>query len=163
MLVHKKGWAMRSILKCLILINLCGCVSLYHVQIGEIDQTPGYRLRPFDIKVSEVGFSQQEAAEIASAMATNVKTSETIKTISDIIALFQIGPRTGRPVYNDTYAKKLIFKIHKECPSGRITGLMAIRENRNYPVVSGEIVKITGYCMIKRKNRKVNRKKKNKV
>ena len=51
--------------------------------------------------------------------------------------------------FNDKYADQLARDIYKRCPSGRITGLLAIREMNKYPVVSGEIIKVKGYCLIK--------------
>ena len=41
----------------------------------------------------------------------------------------------------------MIAMLKAECPSGKLTGLMSVRESRKYPVISGEIVKVTGYCV----------------
>ena len=62
-----------------------------------------------------------------------------------------MGPRTGEPVWSsDTYADKVYLGLYEKCPSGQITGLTSIREINKYPVVSGEIVKITGFCLKKK-------------
>lgn len=124
---------------------LSGCAILHHAQIGDIDQTGGKKLRPFDVKVSETGVSIDEAIAISKHFAGK-NDAKNLGEIGTIIGYFQMGPSTGEHVYNDTYAQDLLAAIYKKCPSGQVTGLMAIRESRKYPVISGEIVKITGYC-----------------
>ena len=65
--------------------------------------------------------------------------------------MFQMGPRTGNPVYNERYAEDLLFLIKQKCPNGRVSGLTITREqSERYPVISGEIVKVTGHCLRKR-------------
>jgi len=129
---------------------LCsGCAVLHHVQIGDIDQRRGYQLRPIDVKVSETGVNVKEAADIAKALSTSKEGKEAADTISGIISLFQMGPHTGNGVFSDEYAEDLIFRLHEQCPEGRLTGINSVREARKYPVISGEIIKITGYCLSK--------------
>ena len=60
--------------------------------------------------------------------------------------MFQMGPRTGNPVYNATYARDLHQQLRRTCPRGHITGITAVREARKYPVISGEIVRIVATC-----------------
>jgi hypothetical protein len=126
------------------------CAQLHHVQIGDIDNDEG-DLTPFELMVSETGINIDEAASIGKAMVRDQGSQEAISTIQTIIALFQYGPRTGNLVYSDTYTDQLADDIRKKCPSGRLTGLMSIRESRKYPVISGEIVKIKGYCILNKK------------
>lgn len=126
-----------------------GCANLHSVHMGDIDSTQG-ALRPFIVIVSETGVSQEEAAGIAAGVAVAAGSQEAaggIAGLSGIIALFNFGPRTGNPVFSDTYADSLWDLVHARCPSGRMTGLVAVREQRKYPVISGEIVKIQGYCI----------------
>lgn len=123
------------------------CAQLHHVQIGEIVNNPNYTQKPFDIKISETGINLQEAADITKFVG-NKDQGDTAQSIANTIGLFQMGPLTGNPVYVKDYAKNLIQVIYEKCPSGRVTGLTSIRETRKYPVVSGEIVKVTGYCLI---------------
>jgi len=123
-----------------------GCAILHHVQVGQIDnRTDTVTAIPFEILMSEAGVSTQEIGAIA--RSANTKQGDQAAGIAEIIALFQMGPRTGNPVYSERYAEKLIYEIHQKCPTGRVTGLMSIREMRKYPVISGEIVKVTGYCL----------------
>ena len=129
----------------LALFTTLGCAQLHHVQVGDIDNSPGYVRRPFDIKVSESGVNLREAAQIVGAF--DRKAGEGAEKIAAIIGLFQTGPRTGNAVYVKDYAKNLIEVVYQKCPSGRVTNLNSIRETRKYPVVSGEIVKITGICL----------------
>lgn len=126
---------------------LTGCAQLHHVQIGEITSNPQYVQQPFEVKISETGINLGDIKSIANA-ATQGRTNQQANELADAIAMFQMGPRTGNPVYVKDYAKNLIQLLYEKCPSGNITGLVSIRETRKYPVISGEIVKITGYCLI---------------
>jgi hypothetical protein len=115
------------------------------VQLGSVDaRTQKQTWIPFEIKMSEVGVSAEEVGAIAKA--TNSHGGDNVAGAAAILSLFQMGPRTGNPTYNERYAEKLVYEIYQKCPSGRVSGLMSIREFRKYPVVSGEIVKVTGYC-----------------
>ncbi len=113
----------------------------------------GSSVTPIDIKVSEMGFSVKEAGKIGSAL-TRDKQSDSINRIANIISMFQTGPKTGKPIYNESYARNIRNKIIQSCPSGRITGLSSVRETTSYPVISGEIVRITGYCITQKGKRK---------
>ena len=128
---------------------LSSCAVLHHVQLGDIDNTRKWDLKPIDIKVSETGIDIEGAINIGKAISRNKKTREQLDTINDIISLFQMGPRTGNLVFNDSYAESLILQLYEVCPSGRLTGVTSIRESMKYPVISGEIVKITGYCLVR--------------
>jgi hypothetical protein len=50
-------------------------------------------------------------------------------------------------VFVANYADHLEVKLKQQCPSGRITGVMGIRESREYPVIKGEIVKVKAFCL----------------
>jgi hypothetical protein len=128
-------------------IAISGCAIVHHVAIGDIEDHPAYVKKPFDIKVSETGINLQEAAKTARLFMRKNQGKEA-ENIAAIIGLFQMGPHTGNGVYVKDYAKNLVEVIYEKCPSGRVTGLVSIRETRKYPIVSGEIVKVTGYCLI---------------
>lgn len=123
---------------------LSGCAILHHVQIGQIDNRSSEAMIPFEIKVSEMGVSTEEIGDLAKS--TRSRGGDDVAQAAALISLFQMGPRTGNLTYNEHYAKNLIYEIHQKCPSGNVTGLMSIREMRKYPAISGEIVKVTGYC-----------------
>lgn len=133
----------RMLLICLA-ATLSGCAVLHHVQLGQIDNRQPETLVPFVILMSETGVSTEELGKIAKA--TNSYGGDNLKAVTDIVAMFQVGPRTGNPIYNPTYAEKLIYEIYQKCPSGKVTNLMSVREMKKYPVISGEIVKVTGDC-----------------
>lgn len=123
-------------------LSLTGCAVLHHAQVGEIDnRNPS--MKWFDVKVSETGINVKEAGKIVDAMSRSKDGS----AIADIIQMFQFGPRTGNPVFNENYARNIVDLVLNECPSGKVTGVTSIREMRKYPVVSGEIVKVTGWCI----------------
>jgi len=125
---------------------LAGCSQLHHVQIGEIDQSQG-SLTPFSIRVNELGFNAAETAEIASEVIKSESSSEGLEFVSLILAISNTGPTTGNPVYNDTYANEVLNKVTKACPSKKITGLTSVREAITAGPVSGEVVRIDGYCI----------------
>jgi len=144
---------MRLLLAGMILFSASGCAVLHHVQVGEVDGRTNVVSTPIDIKVSETGINLGEAKDIAKGLSRNKQTQKDLDDLEAIVSLFQQGPRTGNPVYSETYAKDLILELYKVCPSGRITNLMAIRETRKYPVISGEIIKIKGSCITERSRR----------
>ncbi|MFP5519934.1 MAG: hypothetical protein ACLGGX_08520 [Bdellovibrionia bacterium] len=136
--------------KLIILLGLMStsCAVLHKVQVGEVYSPPGYVLKPFEIKVSEVGFDLAQTSKVASDVALRNNSNNDAGALLAFIALFQMGPSTGMPVYSKDYAKNMMQVIYEKCPSGRVTGLMSIRENREYTVISGEVSKIKGFCLI---------------
>jgi hypothetical protein len=128
------------------------CAVLHHAQYGDIDNRHQYKAVPFDLKVSETGVNLEEAGQIGQAVSQTEKTSDLIGDIAAIISLFQMGPHTGNGVFKENYAEGLVNQVMDACPSGHITGLSAIREMRKYPVISGEIVKIRGFCLMSANN-----------
>lgn len=129
-------------------LTLTGCAVLHHAQVGEIDNRDGAlgKARKFDVKVSDVGVNLKETANLARAIRGK-REDKAVDDVERILGYFQQGPTTGEKVFNDTYAEKVLALVKAECPGGQITGLMSVRETRKYPVISGEIVKITGYCV----------------
>jgi len=123
-----------------------GCAILHSVQLGDIESKTVLSGQPFEIKLNEIGINTAEAADIAEAIAKTSGYGNEVSAIGDIIELFQMGPRTGNPVFRVDYSDQIAERILQECPSGQVTGLMAIRETAKYPVISGEIVRLIGYC-----------------
>jgi hypothetical protein len=129
------------------LLASTGCAVMHSTQLGDIDADTVMSSKPFEIKLAAIGVDTEEAVETAAIIAeASGGSGDSMRTIGDIIALFQMGPRTGNPVFNVKYSDEVIHQLREECPSGRITGLTMVRETAKYPVVSGEIVKIVGYC-----------------
>lgn len=124
-----------------------GCAQLHQVQIGEVDAQAIERGRRFEIKISELGLDVEQAAEVASLALSGMRGSERLGEAGELVKLFQMGPKTGNPVFHVDYSDRLFELLQAECPRGRITGLTSVRESANYPVVSGEIVKVVGYCV----------------
>ncbi len=127
-------------------ILLSSCAVLHHIQVGDIDNRKGQGKR-FEILYNETGVNFDEAASIGKGMTRSKKAQEDIEFVRFLIEISNMGPRTGNPTFNDTYSDGLLADILKECPSGLVTGVTSIREMNKYPVISGEIVKVTGYCM----------------
>lgn len=138
---------MRVIIFITVIAGLLGCAQLHHVQVGEIESSPRFVQKPFEIKISEMGLDLNQVNDIIQATGKG-KAQDDANNIASFIALFQMGPTTGKPVYVKDYAKNLIQLLYEKCPSGKVTGLLSVRESREYPAISGEIVKVTGFCLI---------------
>jgi len=125
-----------------------GCAHMHHVQFSEIDSSRG-RLEPFEIQVNDTGVSVHDGAALARAAAsTSASATRAVNTGEAIVALTQMGPTTGEPTFSDDWADQMLAKVLERCPSGQVTGLVARRETMKYPVMSGEIVTIKGYCVL---------------
>lgn len=125
---------------------LSACARLDHVQINDIDQSQG-TLTPISVKTSENAVELAAVAGIAAAVTKNEHAQQNLKELRDILALMNMGPRTGNPVFNETYAEKVLSQLYSQCPSGNITGISNVREARSYGPVSGEIVRIDAFCI----------------
>lgn len=126
-----------------------GCANLYHYSLADIDSTQGL-MTPFTVMVNETGASTTDAAAVAAGVALAAgsrQTAEAAGLLGLLLGLATYGPKTGLTVFSDSYADQTWQLIRARCPGGQITGLASIRETRRYPLISGEIVKITGYCM----------------
>lgn len=128
-----------------------GCAVLHHVQIGEIDNRKGLKHKPIDLKVSETGVNLNDVKTI-SRVAVGDQGSKEIREVMDIVSMFQMGPRTGNGVYSIEYIKNIGGLLRSQCPNGNISGLLMVRETMKYPVISGEIVKVKGDCIMAAKD-----------
>ena len=124
-----------------------GCANMYNEQISDIDSTRG-KLVPFEVQASSTGVSVHDGAVVAKALAPNQHVREQAGIAEDIIALTQWGPQTGEPTFDEDWADGLVSQVLARCPSGRVTGLSARREAMKYPVISGEIVTVKGFCIL---------------
>ena len=119
---------------------------MHSVQIGEIESSPDLESVPFEIKVSEFGIDLNDVKSTGRILMDK-NSSDKANDALTAIQYFQMGPHTGAGVYSISYVDHLENKVREQCPSGRITGLMSIRETAEYPIVKGEIVKIKGFCL----------------
>ena len=143
---------MKKISLLLISLGLSACASLYHVQVSDVEHTD--RGRVIDVKVSETAFDfkamGQTGLNIAQRNAHrrgDTGTSDKLAGLELILALSNFGPRTGLPVFTDRYSDFVLDELIGKCPTGRITGITSVREAREYPYVSGEIVNIRAFCI----------------
>ena len=120
---------------------LASCAVLHHVAVGDVHELS--RGKKFEIYISEMGIN---AKAIGAALDGNDGRRSGSKA-AEYIGYFQWGPRTGNVVYKKDAFEGLLTALTEKCPQGRVTGLMSVREMRNYHFVSGEIVKVTGYCV----------------
>ena len=141
------GFLMLRIFMVSLVLICSGCARLDHFQIGDIDQSQG-RLTPISIKVSNVGFDVAATAGIASELANSDSAQQDLGDLSAVLALINMGPRTGNPVYSDRYAENILQQLHAQCPSGKITAIRNVREATSFGPVSGEIVRIDADCIL---------------
>jgi hypothetical protein len=129
----------------LALVVSSGCARLDRVQIGDIDQSQG-ELVEIEVQLSELGLNLAQVAELG-RVATQGKTSQQFKELRNILALVNMGPNTGNPVFNDTYAQRLQEYLLVKCPSGRLTSIRSVREAKGFGPVTGEIVGVKADCI----------------
>lgn len=136
---------MRLLLFIALALSSGGCAVLHHAQIGDIDARSRKAKSKVDVKISETGINIREANEILRRLG-NARWAKQSDDLAGIVGLFQLGPKTGNPVYTSDYARPVFELLYAKCASGQISNLAIIRETRKYPVVSGEIIKVTGDC-----------------
>jgi len=136
-----KGWLLAGVT-----LLGTGCAHLHQLQIADIDSSGG-RLEPFEVSVNATGLSVSDSAEVAKLFATSEHSKKNIDNAEQLIAMTQMGPKTGDPTFSDDWADGAARQVLERCPTGRVTGLSARRETMDYPVISGEIVTIKGYCI----------------
>jgi hypothetical protein len=134
----------------LVLVNgLTACAQLHHLQVGDIDNREASKSKaiPVEVKVREIGFDADEAVGIARAFSSNDESRDELQDLQTLLALVQMGPKTGRRVYVEGYADNILSSLLKKCPSGRLTDLRSARESIAGPAISGEYVVVKGMCI----------------
>jgi hypothetical protein len=142
-----------SILVLFFNIILFQCAYPRHMLIGDMDNTTAKK-KHFRIMVSERGYDFEQGLAIAQVglLAANAESNagniRNIEYVKLAIALSTMGPTTGRKLFNSAYTDQLADIIFQHCKSGNIVNLRSIRESlAQYPVVSGEVVRIEGDCL----------------
>jgi hypothetical protein len=135
----------------LLFLGLSSCASLYHVQVADVEASD--RGRMIEVMVSETAFDFKAVGQTGLGIAKrnairrgDSRATDQIQGAELILALTNYGPRTGLPVFTDRYSDYVLDELISKCPTGRITGITSIREARQYPFISGEIVNIRGFC-----------------
>ena len=138
---------MKKILLLACILAGTGCARLDHFQIGDIDQTSG-NTKTISVLLSDTGFDAAGTVELASSLTASDSASEDLDNLATLLILFNQGPTTGNPTYNDRYAEAALQDLYDQCPSGKITAIRSVRESASYGTVSGEIVRIDADCII---------------
>lgn len=139
---------MRRSVLCALGACLAACAALHKTQLGDVE--PAEHAKHISVKVSETTLDLRELASLAKlgGHAFNSRgLTNTGKGLDAYTTLFQFGPRTGTPVYNELYARYVPELLREKCPKGRLANILSVRESRNYPVVKGEIVRIEADCI----------------
>jgi hypothetical protein len=126
-------------------IFLTACASLHNIQISEIDLTQGEGKR-FEVKKNAMGLNVSEAAGIAGAVSGTKAGRSAAKTVSDVWKAITYGPKTGEVTFTDKYADDVPELVASSCSPNKMTGFVTARETNKYPVISGEIIRVIGYC-----------------
>lgn len=133
-------------LKIIVLLLLPSCAIIHKHQIQDVDSKILNGKR-FEFLLSETGVEVTEGVRLAGVLSGNRNTNRSAQGVANIIGLFQMGPRTGNPVYSLEFAKGLNKKLAEACGGKELSGLTFLREMNKYPIVSGEIIKVAGYCL----------------
>mgnify|MGYP001610868919 FL=1 len=136
----------KNVLSLCLLPLLQGCAVLHHYQQGEVDSTQG-QLIAVEAKVSEFGLNLSQATTIAGALSKDKTFARNMRSVSQIWQLITWGKKTGNVSFSDDYADTSVTELLKSCPTGNLTGLVSIREMAQYPVISGEIIRVRAYCI----------------
>ncbi len=125
-----------------------GCAVLHKVQLSDIE-SGSKKARLVSVKVSENTVDLREISQLAQGLGREAG-SKALNQAGDglelFTVLFQWGPRTGAPVYNEFYAREVPERLLAECKTGYLSNITSIRETRSYPVVKGEIIRIDASC-----------------
>lgn len=132
--------------KYFILLTFLSCAFVHKHQVQDINHKI-LKGKKFEFMLSEVGVEVAEGVRILGALSNNRNTNSSAQSVAGVIELFQMGPRTGRPIYNLNFTNKLTEKIITACGKQEVSGLTFLREMNKYPVVSGELIKVSGYCI----------------
>ncbi len=125
------------------------CAALFKVQLSDVDARTA-NARPISVKVSETTVDLREAAGLAKDIgkfsgAKNL--GKAGNALDTYVTLFQWGPRTGAPVYNEFYARAITESLADLCKTGYLSNITSVREARQYPIVKGEIVRVDASCI----------------
>lgn len=140
--------ASSKLLAVLCLLINSGCAVLYRVQLSDVES--GGRGRPVSVKVSENTVDFGEVSRLAKGLGKSAGSRglQSIGKGADTYEqLFQFGPRTGAPVFNEFYAREVPERLAAECKNGYLTNITSIRESREYPVIKGQIVRVDATCV----------------
>lgn len=130
-------------------VALSGCAVLHRTGIGELEPQ-GSQGIPIDIRVSETGFDIKGAASAGRSLTQrygNRNARDAGSTLETIVALTNMAPQVGNPTVTDTWADSMAGALREKCPNGKITNIQFVRETAKYPLVSGEIVRISALCI----------------
>ena len=125
---------------------LSGCAILHATQVGDVDSQIVMNGERFEIKLAEMGVDLEEVAEFGNELGRMANRDKEAEGVMDLMKMANSGPKTGYPVFDVKYSDGLMDKIKAACPSGKVSGLTSVRETADYGMVSGEIVKLVGYC-----------------
>ena len=132
-----------------ILLFSLGCTQVHHVQLS--DFSPNERGRQIEILVREIGVNVEQAVRTAEKITAAFSRSNrrSKSSAADTVAMFQYGPKTGKPIYDKNFGNNLLTQLLQECPSGKLTDIESTRLAIEYADtgVSQESVRVRARCL----------------
>ena len=129
-------------------LALCGCIRVHHVQVASVNSTAqGF---PIEVLIESVGVDAAKVVrkieKVHQVMSGSKKPNN---NISNIIALFQTGPKTGAPVYEENWGEQLLTQLLDKCPSARLDNVFTQRLATDYgdTGITREIVLVKAICL----------------
>jgi hypothetical protein len=127
--------------------GLSGCAALFKVQLADIESPRDGKAVNVLVSENTVDFQQVGMAVRSIGQMSKSKAAQNAgSNLSDIASAFQFGPRTGVPVFNDSYANMVAGQLNELCKGGHLGNIVSTRESRNYPIISGQIIRLDATC-----------------
>ncbi len=129
------------------LLMLSACAQIHHVQIGSIDNTANGI--PIEVVVKTVGVDAAKVVRTAENISQFGKKKKKNNKASNIVAMFQMGPKTGAPIYDEVWGEKLMTELHLKCPTAKLKNIHSIRTATDYAGsgITQETVIIRALCI----------------
>ena len=132
----------------IITFSLFGCVRVHHVQVTSLDTT--VQGRPVEVLIDKIGVDAAKVVKniegIHQIMSGSKKPNN---EISNTIAMFQSGPKTGAPVFEASWGEQLLSQLIGKCPSKRLENIYTQRLTTDYggSGVTREVVLVKATCL----------------
>ena len=108
-----------------------GCVRVHHIQVASFDSTAqGF---PVEVVIDSLGVDVAKIAKnIEKVNQLISRKKKPNNNVSNTIAMFQLGPKTGAPIYDKTWGEQLLNQLLEKCPSARLENIYTQRLSTDY-------------------------------
>ena len=133
---------------CTIALALSGCVRVHHIQVASVNSTAqGF---PVKVVIESLGVDAGKVAKNVEKINQVMKGHKRSNNkISDTIAMFQSGPKTGAPVYEESWGEQLLSRLLNKCPSAQLDNIYTQRLSTDYgdTGITREVVVVKATCL----------------